>query len=156
MSDLVAEPLPPPQPHERHAQLETDLFCEQCGYNLHGQIVTRDPRLGFMVCRCPECGRFHPAGHRTTAASLWRSRLAAGLLLLWILIVLTAWFFATLGLGALRRARRLLVLALTGDKARAVLALIDGPEDPRWPCTALREHPQLDIVLTEQAAGAAP
>ena len=61
----------------------------------------------------------------------------------------------TLGLGALSRARRVLLLALTADKARAVRALIEGPEDPRWPCTALRAHPQLDVVLTEQAAGAA-
>jgi glucosamine-6-phosphate deaminase len=59
----------------------------------------------------------------------------------------------TLGLGALLRARRLLVLATTPDKAAAVRALIEGPEDPRWPCTALRGHPQLDVVLTRTAAG---
>jgi len=62
----------------------------------------------------------------------------------------------TLGLGALARSRRLMLVALTADKAGAIRALIDGPEDPRWPCTALREHPQLDVVLTAQAAGPAP
>jgi glucosamine-6-phosphate deaminase len=61
----------------------------------------------------------------------------------------------TVGLGALSRARRVLLLALTADKARAVRALVDGPEDPNWPCTALRGHPRLDVVLTDQAAGAA-
>jgi glucosamine-6-phosphate deaminase len=59
----------------------------------------------------------------------------------------------TLGFGALRSARRLLLLATTGDKAAAVRALIDGPDDSRWPCTALRGHPQLDVVLTAAAAG---
>lgn len=102
MSELITEPLPPQRPHERHAQLETDLFCEHCGYNLHGQGVIRDERLGIMVCRCPECGRFHPAAYRTTAPSLWLGRLASGLLLLWILIILAAFFFAGLGFGALQ------------------------------------------------------
>jgi glucosamine-6-phosphate deaminase len=59
----------------------------------------------------------------------------------------------TLGFGALRSARRLLLLATTEDKAAAVRALMHGPDDPRWPCTALREHPQLDVVLTAAAAG---
>jgi glucosamine-6-phosphate deaminase len=59
----------------------------------------------------------------------------------------------TLGFGPLRRARRLLLLATSPDKAAAVRALIDGPDDPHWPCTALREHPQLDVVLSAAAAG---
>jgi glucosamine-6-phosphate deaminase len=59
----------------------------------------------------------------------------------------------TLGLDALVRARRLLLLATTAEKERAVRALIEGPEDPRWPCTALRGHPDLDLVLTAEAAG---
>jgi glucosamine-6-phosphate deaminase len=60
----------------------------------------------------------------------------------------------TLGFGPLLAARRLLLLATSADKATAVRALIDGPDDPRWPCTALREHPQLDVVLTAAAAEA--
>ena len=59
----------------------------------------------------------------------------------------------TLGLGALLRARRLQLLATTPDKRAAVRALIEGPEDPRWPCTALRGHPQLDVLLTPAASG---
>jgi glucosamine-6-phosphate deaminase len=59
----------------------------------------------------------------------------------------------TLGLAALVSARRVLLLATTAEKARAVRALVEGPEDPRWPCTALRDHPQLDVVLTPEAAG---
>lgn len=59
----------------------------------------------------------------------------------------------TLGLGALLSARRLLLLATTPDKAAAARALIGGPEDPLWPCTALRGHAQLDVLLTPAAAG---
>lgn len=60
----------------------------------------------------------------------------------------------TLGLAALRAARRILVLATTADKAAAVRALRDGPEDESWPCSLLRSHPRLDLLVTLAAAGA--
>lgn len=59
----------------------------------------------------------------------------------------------TLGLGALRAARRLLLLATSGDKATAVRALLAGPPDPAWPCSLLRGHPALEVFLTPAAAG---
>jgi hypothetical protein len=80
----------------RHVQLETDHFCD-CGYNLHGQLVTRDERLKFMIVRCPECGRFHPAGHGVAARSLWLGRFATSMLALW-LVGLVVFF---LGMGFL-------------------------------------------------------
>src|SRR4029079_18116386 len=104
MTDLLTEPLPPlpPQrPLARYTQLECDLFCENCGYNLHGQPVNRDERLGILLCRCPECGRFHPAGHRTTATSVWLSRLAAAFLALWVLIVVGVFVLAAIAFGAI-------------------------------------------------------
>jgi len=36
--------------------VQTDTFCEGCGYNLHTQAVVREARLGILICRCPECG----------------------------------------------------------------------------------------------------
>jgi hypothetical protein len=101
MTDVITEPLPPQRPLARYTQLETDLFCENCGYNLHGQPVHRDERLGILLCRCPECGRFHPAGHRTTATSVWLSRFAAGLLGFWLLIVLAIIITAAIVFGAI-------------------------------------------------------
>jgi hypothetical protein len=98
------DPLPPLRPHQRHQQMEADAFCETCGYNLHGQPVARDERLGLMLCRCPECGRYHAAGKATTAASLWLSRLAAALMGVWIVIVLFAIFWIGMGFGALQVA----------------------------------------------------
>jgi hypothetical protein len=94
MTESTAPPIRSNSPKPRLIQLETDCFCE-CGYNLHGQIVTRDPRLNFMVCQCPECGRWHPAGHAVTSWNLWQSRLGMTILVLWILFFLTAlaaWF----------------------------------------------------------------
>lgn len=58
----------------------------------------------------------------------------------------------TLGLGPLRTARRLLLLATGADKARAVRQLVAGPADPAWPCSLLRAHPEFDLLLTHSAA----
>jgi hypothetical protein len=66
--------------------IESDQFCT-CGYNLHGQVVTIDERLEMPVIRCPECGRWHPAGHGSSATRPWLRRLAAVLLLVWVLIL---------------------------------------------------------------------
>jgi hypothetical protein len=101
MPELLTDPVAPQNPLVREGQLDTDTFCESCGYNLHGQRVARDERLGIMICQCPECGRYHPAGHRTTAQSVWLSRMAAAGLMFWILVVLTVVFLLGMGLGAI-------------------------------------------------------
>jgi hypothetical protein len=72
---------------DRHSQIEIDVFCTHCFYNLHGQVVRIDPRLGFPICQCPECGRFHPAGTGVSASSLWLRRFASFLLMSWIALV---------------------------------------------------------------------
>jgi hypothetical protein len=102
MADILTDPLPPLKPAEKFARLETDTFCVECGYNLHSQAVVRDERLGIFVCRCPECGRFHPAGVGVTATKPWANRLATALLVFWILIILFALFWIVMGLGAIQ------------------------------------------------------
>lgn len=97
---IVTDPPPPLKPGERYVQIETDTFCAGCGYNLHSQPVTRDERLGIFICRCPECGKFHPAGTAITASRPWLSRFAAMLLVFWVLFVLHALFWVCMGLGA--------------------------------------------------------
>ena len=79
--------------------MQTDTFCEGCGYNLHTQAVMRDPRLGIVVCRCPECGRFAPAGHGTTATRVWLNRAATLLLVIWVLFVMVLFSLCALFLG---------------------------------------------------------
>jgi hypothetical protein len=90
------------RPLGRYGQLEVDAFCAGCGYNLHGQEVSMDERLAFLVCRCPECGRFHPAGANTSANSVWVSRLGTILLVVWIGVVLAMTAVSMLGFAGLQ------------------------------------------------------
>jgi hypothetical protein len=85
--DLI-EQKPVVPPLQRHLQMETDFFCHQCGYNLHGQIVTRDERLDIMICRCPECGCFHPAALGVSATRPWLARLGVILIFWWVTTIL--------------------------------------------------------------------
>ena len=59
----------------------------------------------------------------------------------------------TMGMGALLSARRLVMLAVGQTKAKAVRALLEGPETPTWPCSLLRGHAHFDVVLDLAAAG---
>lgn len=82
-------------------QLESDRFCDGCGYNLHGQQVWRDERLGIPVCRCPECGRHHAVQQGTTAAVLWLKRLTSVFVIGWVMLltfVIAGFFFAVYGI----------------------------------------------------------
>jgi hypothetical protein len=49
-------------PIDHLPQLRGDTLCQGCGYNLRGQMIVTGSDLDFAICRCPECGRFHPAG----------------------------------------------------------------------------------------------
>jgi hypothetical protein len=67
------------------ARIETDRFCGDCGYNLNTQAVWRDERLGILLCRCPECGRHHPAESNVTMAQDWLRRLTSLVAVVWML-----------------------------------------------------------------------
>ncbi|UCD28806.1 MAG: hypothetical protein JSV03_17305 [Planctomycetota bacterium] len=71
------------------AYVEIDRYCDGCGYNLRTQAVCRDPRTSILVCRCPECARFHAATDTVTSARPWLHRLATLLLLIWIVVVIS-------------------------------------------------------------------
>jgi len=77
------------------AMIETDRFCEKCGYNLRTQPTRREPRTEILLCRCPECGRFQPARDGATAGRVWLQRLGTLALLSWIIFLLALCF----GLG---------------------------------------------------------
>lgn len=83
------------------AHVETDCFCPQCGYNLHTQAVRRDPRTQILLTRCPECGRFHPAGHAASASEPWLRRLALLGLVFWISLIISAAISAAFAQGAI-------------------------------------------------------
>jgi glucosamine-6-phosphate deaminase len=58
----------------------------------------------------------------------------------------------TMGIGTVRAARRIVVLATGESKATAVLRLVRGPEDPQWPCSFLAGHPSVDLLADSGAA----
>jgi hypothetical protein len=74
--------------------VQVDAFCAGCNYNLFSQVVSLDERLGILVCRCPECGRFTAAGSMTTANQKLNQRLATGALVIYIGFLLGVSTFA--------------------------------------------------------------
>jgi len=63
----------------------------------------------------------------------------------------------TMGIGTIRAARRILVLATGESKATAVRKLVHGPDDPEWPCSFLATHANVDLIADPGAArGLAP
>jgi glucosamine-6-phosphate deaminase len=58
----------------------------------------------------------------------------------------------TMGIGTIRQARRIIVMAMGQTKANAVRALVHGPEDPEWPCSFLGGHADIDVLLDPPAA----
>jgi len=59
----------------------------------------------------------------------------------------------TMGLGTLKKARRLLLMATGAAKAEPVKRLRRGPADPQWPCTFLRDHPRFEVMVDLAADG---
>jgi hypothetical protein len=80
-------------------QVQTDTFCPGCGYNLHTQAVIRHERMGILICRCPECGRYSAVGQTTTASRAWLNRLATILLTGWVFFLLLIFALGALFLG---------------------------------------------------------
>ena len=58
----------------------------------------------------------------------------------------------TQGLGTIRDARHLVLLAHGEQKARAVAELVEGPVSARWPATVLQLHPHVSVLVDEAAA----
>jgi glucosamine-6-phosphate deaminase len=58
----------------------------------------------------------------------------------------------TMGIGTIRAARRILVLATGETKATAVRLLVHGPDDPQWPCSFLSAHDNIELLADPGAA----
>lgn len=80
------------------AYVETDRYCESCGYNLRTQPVRRETRTRVLMCRCPECGGFQPVREGVTVGRVWLQRLGTLGLFAWIVTLLSV----GLGLGAVQ------------------------------------------------------
>lgn len=58
----------------------------------------------------------------------------------------------TQGLGTIRRARHLLLLAMGEAKAEAIAAAVEGPVAAVCPASALQLHPHVSVLVDEAAA----
>ncbi|MGM7701844.1 glucosamine-6-phosphate deaminase [Pseudalkalibacillus sp. Hm43] len=57
----------------------------------------------------------------------------------------------TVGISTIMKSRSILLLASGEEKAAAVSALLSGKIDKNWPVTILNEHPDVTLVVTEDA-----
>jgi glucosamine-6-phosphate deaminase len=58
----------------------------------------------------------------------------------------------TMGIGTIRGARAIRVIATGARKATAVRALVHGPESPDWPCSFLHAHADIEVLMDPPAA----
>jgi glucosamine-6-phosphate deaminase len=58
----------------------------------------------------------------------------------------------TMGIGTILEARQILLLATGLDKAEAVACMIEGPLSEDCPASALRLHPDVQVICDEAAA----
>jgi hypothetical protein len=78
-------------------RIETDRFCDDCGFNMRTAPVFRDERTRLLLARCTECGRVHDAALLTTAGRVWLNRLGVFATIAWMFFL--AWATFMLGLG---------------------------------------------------------
>jgi len=62
----------------------------------------------------------------------------------------------TQGIGTIMRARRLVLLAFGGQKAKALAAALAGPVTPQLPASALQRHPDVIVLADPDAASLLP
>lgn len=61
----------------------------------------------------------------------------------------------TVGIGTILQAQRLRVLAFGEPKQAAVAATLGGPQSADWPCSFLRDHPDVRLYADAAAMGTA-
>ena len=78
---------------------ELPIFCEKCGYSLHGLPQGRCERCTILQYHCPECGHHQPINTLRPAAQRMLGRIRAFFLALWVFFkfnffgwLLFAWF----------------------------------------------------------------
>ena len=58
----------------------------------------------------------------------------------------------TQGLGTIMEAKVLLLVAFGAGKAKAVAQLVEGGVSAAWPCTIMQMHPEVYVLVDEEAA----
>src|SRR4051812_47630680 len=88
---IVPAPAPGPaagSPERTRVRLgeELPIFCERCGYSLHGLPQTRCERCALLHYACPECNHHQPINTLRPAAQRILGRIRAFALGFWVLI----------------------------------------------------------------------
>ena len=67
--------------------IATDRPCASCGFNLHGQVIEREPHYRLVVARCPECGTV-AALQEYPSLGRWARRWSMLLAAAWVVVLL--------------------------------------------------------------------
>src|SRR5688572_6493830 len=76
---------------------ELPLFCERCGYSLHGLPMSRCASCTVLQFHCPECGHHQPINTLRPAFQRILGRLRAALLIVLVIVQLNVVFWPLLG-----------------------------------------------------------
>lgn len=88
-----APPAPPPVPLRPRLGEELPVFCERCGYSLHGLPQSRCAECSILQFHCPECGHRQPINTLRPAVHHILGRVRALILVGIILFKLFAFFW---------------------------------------------------------------
>ena len=58
----------------------------------------------------------------------------------------------TMGIATIMKAKKILLVASGANKADAVAAMVNGPVDPACPASVLQNHPDVVVIIDEEAA----
>jgi len=80
---------------------ELPVFCERCGYALHGAPQVRCTACSILHFACPECGHRQPINTLRPAAQRIIGRVRAAVVALWLLIKLNYFGWLMIAWGAM-------------------------------------------------------
>ena len=61
-------------------------------------------------------------------------------------------FAITMGIGTIMEAKEIILVALGEEKAKVIAETVEGPVTASCPASALQFHPEVKIILDEEAA----
>lgn len=111
-----------------------DLVMMGLGENAH--IACNEPGSPFesrtrpLVLKQRTLRQFFPDGHRLPSRP-WRA--------------------VSMGIATILEARSIVVLVAGAHKRRALRALLEAPENEQFPCTAIRSHRDLTVIVDAAA-----
>jgi len=103
--------------------IKADRACINCGFNLYGQVVTKEPHYGLAIATCPECNTVAALQSYPTM-SHWVNRFRALIGGVWIVLLVAGFVVNILLLVEYTRS----ATATAGEKLSEVI----GEEYETW------------------------